>query len=99
MTNLGTMENTTILNKTVSEWKKNWLYMICLYFEANYEKVKETEVLSDDRIRINHDEYKVDINDYTGSSSNYVFFNPTNGRLVVQRGGRVVVEQFDVQIV
>lgn len=73
--------------------------MICLYFEANYEKVKETEVLSDDRIRINHDEYKVDINDYTGSSSNYVFFNPTNGRLVVQRGGRVVVEQFDVQIV
>ena len=73
--------------------------MICLYFEANYEKVKETEVLSDDRIRINYDEYKVDINDYTGSSSNYVFFNPTNGRLVVQRGGRVVVEQFDVQIV
>ena len=73
--------------------------MICLYFESNYEKVKETEVLSDDRIRINHDEYKVDINDYTGSSSNYVFFNPMNGRLVVQRGGRVVVEQFDVQIV
>ena len=99
MTKLGTMENTTMLNKTVSEWKKNWLYMICLYFEANYEKVKETEVLSDDRIRINHDEYKVDINDYTGSSSNYVFFNPTNGRLVVQRGGRLVVEQFDVQIV
>lgn len=99
MTKLGTMENTTMLNKTVSEWKKNWLYMICLYFEANYEKVKETEVLSDDRIRINHDEYKVDINDYTGSSNNYVFFNPTNGRLVVQRGGRLVVEQFDVQIV
>ncbi len=93
------MENTTRLNKTVSEWKKNWLYMICLYFESNYEKVKETEVLSDDRIRVNHDDYKVDINDYTGSESNYIFFNPSNGRLVVQRQNRVVVERFDVQIV
>ena len=93
------MENTTRLNRTVSEWKKNWLYMICLYFESNYEKVKETEVLSDDRIRVNHDDYKVDINDYTGSESNYIFFNPSNGRLVVQRQNRVVVEHFDVQIV
>jgi hypothetical protein len=93
------MENTTRLNRTVSEWKKNWLYMICLYFESNYEKVKETEVLSDDRIRINYDDYKVDINDYTGSESNYIFFNPSNGRLVVQRQNRVVVERFDVEIV
>ena len=97
--NPGMMENTTRLNRTVSEWKKNWLYMICLYFESNYEKVKETEVLSDDRIRVNNDEYKVDINDYTGSESNYIFFNPSNGRLVVQRQNRVVVEHFDVQIV
>ena len=95
----GTMENTTRLNRTVSEWRKNWLYMICLYFESNYEKVKETEVLSDDRIRVNNDEYKVDINDYTGSESNYIFFNPSNGRLVVQRQNRVVVERFDVEIV
>lgn len=73
--------------------------MICLYFESNYEKVKETEVLSDDRIRVNNDEYKVDINDYTGSESNYIFFNPSNGRLVVQRQNRVVVERFDVEIV
>jgi hypothetical protein len=73
--------------------------MICLYFESNYEKVKETEVLSDDRIRINYDDYKVDINDYTGSESNYIFFNPSNGRLVVQRQNRVVVERFDVEIV
>jgi hypothetical protein len=97
--NPGMMENTTRLNRTVSEWRKNWLYMICLYFESNYEKVKETEVLSDDRIRVNNDEYKVDINDYTGSESNYIFFNPSNGRLVVQRQNRVVVERFDVEIV
>ena len=92
------MENTTRLNRTVSEWKKNWLYMICLYFESNYEKVKETEVLSDDRIRINHDDYKVDINDYTGSESNYIFFNPSNGRLVVQRQNRVVVEHLTFRL-
>jgi hypothetical protein len=97
--NPGMMENTTRLNRTVSEWRKNWLYMICLYFESNYEKVKETEVLSDERIRVNNDEYKVDINDYTGSESNYIFFNPSNGRLVVQRQNRVVVERFDVEIV
>ena len=93
------MENMKTLNRTVSEWKKNWLYIICLYLESNYEKIKETEVLGDDHIRVNTDEYKVDINDYTGGETNYIFFNPTNGRLVIQQKDKINVVRFDVDIV
>jgi hypothetical protein len=93
------MENTKTLNKTVDEWRKNWMYVICMYLENNYEKIKETEVLSHERIRVNNDEYKVDINDYTGSDTNYIFFNAANGRLVIQRHNRLSVEKFDVEIV
>lgn len=93
------MENTKTLNKTVDEWRRNWMYVICMYLENNYEKIKETEVLSHERIRVNNDEYKVDINDYTGSDTNYIFFNASNGRLVIQRHNRISVEKFDVEIV
>lgn len=89
----------TQMHKTVSEWRKNWLYVLCMFLENNYENVKETEVLSHERIRINADEYKVDINDYTGSESNYIFFNVSTGRLVIQRQNTIRVERFDVQIV
>lgn len=70
-----------------------------MFLENNYENVKETEVLSHERIRINADEYKVDINDYTGSESNYIFFNVSTGRLVIQRQNTIRVERFDVEVV
>ena len=94
-----TMKTQTQMHKTVSEWRKNWLYVLCMFLENNYENVKETEVLSHERIRINADEYKVDINDYTGSESNYIFFNVSTGRLVIQRQNTIRVERFDVEVV
>tara|TARA_R110001606_G_scaffold219342_2_gene367191 strand:+ start:2350 stop:2631 length:282 start_codon:yes stop_codon:yes gene_type:complete len=93
------MENTKKLNRTVDQWRNNWLYILCMYLENNYEKIKETEVLSNERIRVNNDEYKVDINDYTGCDVNYIFFNVSNGRLVIQKEDRMTIEKFDVEIV
>lgn len=93
------MENTMTLNRTVNEWRRTWLYALCMYLENNYENIKETEVLSHERIRVNADEYKVDINDYTGAESNYIFFNASTGRLVIQRQNTIRVEKFEVEIV
>ena len=93
------MKEIKSLNRTVDEWRKNWLYALCMYLENNYEKIKETEVLSHERIRVNDEEYKVDINDYTGSDVNYIFFNVSNGRLLIQKGKRLTIEKFDVEIV
>jgi dUTPase len=70
-----------------------------MYLENNYEKIKETKVLSHERVRVNDEEYKVDINDYTGSDVNYIFFNVSNGRLVIQKGKRLTIEKFDVEVV
>ena len=92
------MKEIKSLNRTVDEWRKNWLYALCMYLENNYEKIKETEVLSHERIRVNDEEYKVDIND-TGSDVNYIFFNVSNGRLLIQKGKRLTIEKFDVEIV
>jgi len=93
------MKEIKSLNRTVDEWRKNWLYALCMYLENNYEKIKETKVLSHERIRVNDEEYKVDINDYTGSDVNYIFFNASNGRLAIQKGKRLTIEKFDVEIV
>jgi dUTPase len=93
------MNKTKSLKRTVDEWRKNWLYALCMYLENNYEKIKETKVLSHERVRVNDEEYKVDINDYTGSDINYIFFNVSNGRLVIQKGKRLTIEKFDVEIV
>jgi|TARA_R100001460_G_scaffold11847_1_gene27455 dUTPase len=93
------MNKTRSLKRTVDEWRKNWLYALCMYLENNYEKIKETKVLSHERVRVNDEEYKVDINDYTGSDVNYIFFNVSNGRLVIQKGKRLTIEKFDVEVV
>lgn len=87
------------MNKTLEEWRKNWLYFLCFYFENNYEKIKSTEVIDDSHVTLNDDLFKVDINEYTGSESNYIFFNTSSGRICVQRGDRLVIDRLEVAIV
>ena len=85
--------------KTVSEWKKNWLYLLCLYLESNYEKIKSAEVVDDSNVLINSDNFRVDVNEYTGPSENYIFFNTTSGRIVIQRGDKLVIDRLEVSLV
>lgn len=73
--------------------------MLCLYLESNYEKIKTTEVIDDSNILINSDLFKVDVNEYTGSKENYIFFNVNSGRIVVQRGDKISVDKLEVELV
>jgi hypothetical protein len=86
------------MNKTVSEWKKNWMYFLCLYLENNYDKIKSANVIDDCHIMLNDDEFKVDVNEYTGSEENYIFFNASSGRICIQRKDRLVVDRLEVSL-
>jgi hypothetical protein len=47
---------------------------------------------------LNNQEYKFDVSDYTGHSERYVFFNPINGRLLLESNGKKKVYKFEVSL-
>jgi len=68
--------------------------MIRAYIKFNL--VDDVEVVDYNIIKIKGKDYKVDITDYTGISERYIFFNPTNGRMVIENDGRRKVYKFEV---
>ena len=41
---------------------------------------------------------KVDVTDYTGNSENYIFLNPSNGRMVIETKGIQKIYKFEVEL-
>ncbi len=78
-------------------YRQSWCEMIRAYIKFNL--TDDVEVISYDRIKIKGKEYKVDITNYTGVEEKYIFFNPSNGRMVIENGGRQKVYKFEVGIV
>lgn len=68
--------------------------MIRAYIKFNL--TDDVEVIDYNVIKIKGKDYKVDITDYTGISERYIFFNPSNGRMVIENGGRRKVYKFEV---
>jgi hypothetical protein len=85
--------------KTIDEWKKNWLYLLCLYLESNYEKIKSAEVVDATHVLINGESFKADINEYTGSEPNYIFFNTSSGRIHIERPAGKIIDRLEVTLV
>jgi hypothetical protein len=75
-------------------YRKSWCEMIRAYIKFNL--VDDVEVVDYNIIKIKGKDYKVDITDYTGISERYIFFNPTNGRMVIENDGRRKVYKFEV---
>jgi len=40
----------------------------------------------------------VDVTDYTGNSENYIFLNPSNGRMVIETKGVQKIYKFEVEL-
>jgi hypothetical protein len=83
-------------NSWAEAYKKSWCEMIRAYIKFNL--VDDVEVVDYNLIKIKGNEYKVDITDYTGHSGRYIFFNPSNGRMVIENDGRRKVYKFEVGI-
>lgn len=72
--------------------------MIRAYLKFNIASAKNVEVISWNAMRINGKEFKVDITDYTGSADNYIFLNPSNGRMVIETKGVQKIYKFEVEL-
>ena len=72
--------------------------MIRAYLKFNIASAKEVEVLDWNKMLINSKEFKVDITDYTGSADNYIFLNPSNGRMVIETKGVQKIYKFEVEL-
>lgn len=79
-------------------YRKSWLEMIRAFLKFNIASAKEVEVIEWNLISINGKEFKVDVTDYTGSSENYIFLNPSNGRMVIETKGVQKIYKFEVEI-
>ena len=82
----------------VSEYRRSWGNALCVFFSLNVEQITSCEVLPNTNLSINGKEYVFDVSDYRGHSDRYVFFNPVNGRLVVEANGVKKIYKFDVTL-
>jgi len=86
------------MNSWSEAYRKSWCEMIRAYLRFNIASAKEVEVLDWNKILITAKDSKVDITDYTGSSENYIFLNPSNGRMVIETRGVQKIYKFEVEL-
>ena len=82
----------------IRERKVAFANLVRAYLKFNVSDALNVVVLEDGNITINDKEYKFDVNDYTGSSNNYIFFNPSSGRLVIEGNGVSKVYKLEVDL-
>lgn len=83
----------------VKERKVAFANLISMYFRLNISSITSTDVTEDGNLVLNNQEYKLDVSDYTGYSDKYVFYNPTNGRIVVDINNKRKTYQLDVGLI
>ena len=81
----------------VKEIKRSWGNCICMFLKFNVPQITSCEVTQDGDLILNDNHYKFDVSDYTGNAERYVFFNPTNGRLVIEYLDKKMVYKFEVE--
>lgn len=73
--------------------------LLSAYFRFNVASITSTDVTDDGNLLLNGQEYKLDVSDYTGSTDRYVFYNPSNGRIVVDINNKRKTYQLDVGLI
>lgn len=76
--------------------KRAWGNVLIGYFKFNVPQISSCDIADNGNLIINGNEYKFDVQDYTGHAEKYVFFNPVNGRLVIESSGNKKVYKFEV---
>jgi len=82
----------------ILERKVAFANLVRAYLKFNIPSAKSIEVEDDGDIVINDNRFKFDVSDYTGAVDKYIFFNPNNGRIVIQNGDVKKVYRVDVQL-
>lgn len=86
------------IHSLILERKKAFANLVRAYLRFNVSEALNVVVENDGNISINGKLYKFDVSDYTGCTENYIFYNPSNGRFVVQGKNVSKVYKLDVDL-
>ena len=91
-------KSSTPIHSLILERKKAFANLVRAYLRFNVSEALNVVVENDGNISINGNLYKFDVSDYTGCTENYIFYNPSNGRFVVQGKNVSKVYKLDVDL-
>jgi hypothetical protein len=93
-------KSNTPIHSLIRDRKLAFANLVRAYLKFNVAAAKKVEIAESENkdvfIAINDNVYKFDVSDYTGCTENYIFFNPSSGRLVIQ--GKNVSKVYKLEV-
>jgi hypothetical protein len=85
-------------NSLIVERKVAFANLVRAYLKFNVSSALNIVVDKDGDICINGNDYKFDVADYTGCTPNYIFYNPSSGRLLIQKDNVKKIYKLEVNL-
>ena len=95
-------ESNSHIHSLIRDRKLAFANLVRAFLKFNVSDALKIDVLESENkdvlILINENIYKFDVNDYTGCADQYIFFNSSNGRLVIEGKGVQKVYKLEVDL-
>ena len=95
-------KNNSPIHSLIRDRKLAFANLVRAYLKFNVASATKIDVVESDNldvfIFINDNQYKFDVSDYTGCADQYIFFNPSNGRLVIEGKGVQKIYKLEVDL-
>ena len=91
-------KSSTPIHSLIVDRRVAFANLVRAYLKFNVSDALNIVVEKDGNISINGNYYKFDVSDYTGATPNYIFFNPSSGRIVIEGNGVSKVYKVDVDL-
>jgi hypothetical protein len=100
MNSIKMEENSLPIHSLIRDRRRAFAELIRAFLKFNVPSAKKIEVHENGSISINDQLFKVDISDYTGVEEGfgYIFFNPSNGRLLLENKNVKKIYKLDVDL-
>ena len=90
------------IHSLIRDRKMAFANLVRAYLKFNVSDALKIDVVESENrdvfISINDNIYKFDVSDYTGCSENYIFLNPSSGRIVIEGKGVQKIYKLDVDL-
>ena len=87
------------ITSIVEQRKKSFAELVRAFLILNVSNLTSVAVTATNGLNINGVDYKLDVDDYTGTDGEpYVFYNTSSGRIVIERNGKRVVYKLEVEL-
>ncbi len=83
----------------IKDRKKAFAELVRAYLKFNVASATDIIVNEEGDISINGTLFKFDVSDYTGKTEAYIFYNPSNGRMVIENKSVKKIYKLEVDLV